>query len=155
MSTNFVFPVASRPTVNFLEALTTNQASAMNNLPGVPPVGSRRYYIRAIEAVCKQQIGPQFNFFATAAGNTTDPSTNTFLSRWGFLDSFGAQIGGTGLYNYYVDGLAIPYRDDDTINTVNPPKLHVILQNTSATSKSANATGALSVTFWLEPMKEY
>ena len=147
----FLFPVASQPLVNFTDALAQNAATAMNNLLGVPPIFSRRYLIRAIKATTKENYGPQLNFFSTAAGNTTDPATNTFLSRWGFLSSMGTQIGATGLYQYYVDGLAIPYYDADTFNTVNPPTLHCILQNISATAKSSGADGETAVTVWLTP----
>ncbi len=149
---NTVFPVTSVPTANFLDALAQHAATAMNILYGVPPIYSRRYLIRAISVLAKEAYGPELNFFSTAAGNTTNPATNTFLSRWGFISSMAEQIGATGLYNWYVDGLAIPYRDDDTINTTNPPSLHVIMQNISATAKSADADGATSVTVWLEPM---
>lgn len=149
---DFVYPVTSVATVNFLEALAQNAASAMNILYGVPPIFSRRYLIRAINVLTREAYGPELNMFATAAGNTTDPATNTFISRWGFISANAERIGGTGLYNYYVDGLAIPYYDLDTVNTENPPSLHVILQNLSATAKSANDTGATKVTVWLQPM---
>lgn len=151
----FVYPVTSDPAVNFLEALAQNAASAMNILYGVPPVFSRQYLIRAIEVTTKEAYGPELNFFSTAAGLTTDPATDTFLSRWGFLSSMAERIGATGLYRYYVDGLAIPYFDGDTINSVNPPSLHVILQNISATAKSADATGASKMTVWLQPQTAY
>lgn len=146
-----VYPVTSVPTVNFLEALAQNAASAMNILYGVPPIFGRRYLIRAVSILTREAYGPELNFFATAAGNTTDPATNTFISRCGFVSANGERIGATGLYNYYVDGLAIPYYDLDTINSENPPSLHVILQNVSATGKSANDTGATKVTVWMQP----
>lgn len=152
MASQFLFPVVSVETVNFTESLAQFAASAMNSIPGVPPVNSRRYLIRAISVVTKENYGPQFNFFSSAAGNTTDPGTNTFVSRFEFNDSNGQQVGATGLWEYYVDGLAVPYVDADTVNTVNSPTLHVILENLSTTSKSASAAGYSVATFWLEPM---
>ena len=152
---NFLYPVQSRAAVDFLTGLAQHAATPMNLLYGVPPINSRQYYIRAIAVLAKENFGPELNFFSTADGNTTDPATNTFLSKFGFLSSMGEQIGATGIWNYYVDGLAIPYRDDDTINTVTPPSLHVILQNISATAKSADGAGAVTVTVWLEPMSAF
>lgn len=152
MSQNILFPVKSRADVDFTEALAENAASAMVTLYGVEPIFSRRYFIRAIRVTAKENFGPQLNFFASAAGDTTEPSTNTFLGRWGFAASMGTQIGATGLWQYYIDGLAIPYYDEDTILTTVPPNLHVILENISATAKSADADGAVTVEVWMQPM---
>jgi len=163
MPQTFLAPVQSVETVNFLEALAGAAvtgtppfvASAMNNLNGVPAIGSRRFLIRAIQVLAVQNFGPEFNFFGSAAGKTTDPATDTFISRFGFTSAMGEQIGGAGLFRYYIDGLAIPYLDLDTINTVNPPTLHVVLQNIDTVAKSANAPGQLTATFWLEVMQSY
>ena len=151
---SFLFPVTSKATVNFLEALITGAATPMNNLPG-PRSGSYRFLIRAIAVDAMEQFGPEFWFFSRAAGVTADPDTDDFLSKWQFTDGMAAQIGSAGLWRYYADGLAIPYVDLDALNTINPMNLHVILQNGSATPKSANAAGAIATTFWLEPQVAY
>lgn len=155
MSNDFHYPVASVASVNFLEALAQNVSSAMNILYGLPPINSRRYFIRAMSIVTKENFGPQFSFYAAAAGDTSNPATNKFVSRFGFLSSMGVLDPATGCYNYYVDGLAVPYFDDDTANSVNPPRLHVILTNISATAKSADDAGAVAATFWVQPMQAF
>lgn len=151
---NFLFPVTSVPGTTFTEALALNEASAMYSLVGVPPAGARRFLIREIDVVCKDNFGPEFNFFSTATGWTTDPATDTFLSRWGFVATDGEQLDGTGLWRYSIPDLAIPYHDDDA-NGVTPPTLHVVLQNLSATAKAADAAGAMRATFWLEAMQAW
>ena len=77
MSNDFLYPVVSDPAVNFLDALAQNAATAMNKLYGVPPIFSRQFLIRAVSVLAKENYGPELNFFSTAAGNTTDPATNT------------------------------------------------------------------------------
>lgn len=157
---NFRFPVYAVPTVNFLEALAAASGSltppftgsAINNLAGVPPIGSRRFLIRAIEYLAKENVGLEFDFFGSAAGPTTDPATDTFIGRYQFASANGVQYNSAGLYRYYVDGLAIPYLDLDTANSTTPPTLHVGVQNADTVAKSADVAGAISVTFWLEPM---
>ena len=147
-----LFPVQSLKGSNFTEGLAQWAASAMNNLPGLPIAGPRRYLIRALKILTMENFGPELNFFASAAGFTTDPATDYALARFGFVSSMGEQLGGSGLWRYYVDGLAIPYVDLDTVNTNNAPTLHAILQNISGTAKTAGAPGAIMLTVWVEPM---
>ncbi len=147
----FLFPIVSLKGSNFTEGLAQWVASAMNNRPLWPSSGSRRFLIRAIEVLARENFGPELNFFSTAAGFTTDPATDTAIARFGFIATMGEQIGGAGLWRYYVDGLAIPYVDLDTVNTGTPPTLHVILQNISATAKTAGAPGEIVVTVYVEP----
>lgn len=151
---HFLYPVIAVGTINFLEALAQNAVGAMNNLYGLPRQGSQRFFIRAIECATMENFGPEFNFFGSAAGFTTNPDTDTFIARYGFVDAMGERMGGAGLYRYYVDGLAIPYFDLDAANSAEiNPLLHVKLQNISATGKSANAAGAIAATFWVSPMQ--
>ncbi len=154
MPSSFLYPVVAPEATFFLAGLAQNVAGAMQNIPGLPPIASRRYFIRAISVVARENFGPQFAFFNSAAGDAslTDPAVDGFVSFWGFAAASGQQLSGTGLWRYYIDGLAIPYVDRDTINTQTPPSLHVVLQNLAATAKSANAAGAIQVTFWVEPM---
>ena len=150
MSTNFVYSVPSAEATNFTEALVTNANSAMNNLPGLPNAGSGYWFIRAIMALATENYGPSFTFFGSKNGFTLDPATDFQAGVFAFSSAMGVQVGGSGLWRYYVDGLAIPYIDLDQIGTVNPPNLHVILGNISATGKSAYPAGKTQVTFWLE-----
>src|SRR5437870_5672643 len=113
MPQSFVYPVTSIEGTHFTEALAGASgagvapfvASALYNIPGVPPIGARSYLIRAIKAIAKQNFGPEFNFFSSATAFTTDPATDNFISRFGFTSAMGTQIGGSGLFRYYNDGL--------------------------------------------------
>jgi hypothetical protein len=159
MPSNFLYPVYSKGTVNFLEALAAAASSftppfvgsAMNNLAGVPPIGSRRFLIRSIMYLAMQNVGLEFDFWGSAAGLTANVDTDTFIARYQFASANGAQFNGAGLYRYYVDGLAIPYFDIDSANSLSSPTLHVSVQNTDTVAKSANAAGAIACTFMLEP----
>lgn len=158
MPTNFLFPVYSKPTVNFLEALAAASAAftppfigtAINNLAGVPPIGSRRFLIRAIELLATENVGLEFDFFGSAVGPTTIDA-DTFIGKYQFAVANGAQYNSAGLYRYYADGLAIPYFDVDTANSTTPPTLHVGVQNCDLVAKTGDAAGAIAVTIWLEP----
>lgn len=157
MKQDFLYPVQSVEGTNFTEVLAQNAKSAMNNLPGVPALASRRFLIRAILAVTTENFGPEFTFFSKALGLTTDPATDFAIAKFGFLSTMGDQLGGAGLWRYYADSLAIPYFDLDADGTMNPPKLHVVVQNISATGKSVFSVGppvagACLLTAWLEPM---
>jgi len=155
MSQDFLYPVVSVPATNFTEALTTGQASAMNNLYGVPPILSRRFLIKVIEITTKENYAPQLQFFAAAAGVTTDPATDQFLGLWGFAQTDAVRIAGAGLYRYWTTlDEGIPYYDNDWLGAanLNPPTLHCLLQNTGATSKSAGSSGSTKVTCWLQAM---
>lgn len=154
MSTSFLFPVPSVGTVNFLDALAAAAVTLtppfvggpINNINGVPPIGSRRYLIRAISWTAVQNVGLEFDFFSRAANGD-------FLSRFQFASVNGVQYNSAGVFNYYIDGLALPYFDLDTINSVSPPTLHVGVQNIDTVAKSAGAPGQINATFWLEPQQ--
>ncbi len=160
MSDRFIYPVVSKPTVDFLDALGAAAnafqppfvGGPVNNLPGVPPVNSRRYFIRGIEYLATENVGLEFDFFSSASGLTNVIGTDTFLARYQFASSNGVQFNGTGLYRYFSWGLDLPYYDDDTLNTTTSPSLHVAIQNVDTTAKSAGAPGAITCRFWLTPM---
>ncbi len=163
MSNSFLFPVQSRPTVDFLAALGAASApftppfvgGTVQNLPGLPPVNSRRWILRVIEYLASSDFGLEFDFFATAAGLTASAATDTFVSRYQFAAANGVQFNGTGPFRFYSDGLAIPIVDLDSVNTVNPPLLHVAAQNIDTVAKAASPTDILQVTFWVEPMQAW
>lgn len=153
MENTFLWPVVSQPTVNFTDALAAASgtftppfaATAINNLYGVPPIGSRRFLIRAITYECVQNVGVEFDFYSSALGG--------FLARYQFAAVNGVQVAGAGNYLYYVDGLAIPYVDLDSVNSATvAPTLHVGIQNVDTVAKGANGAGAITATFWLETM---
>lgn len=151
-----LYPITSRPTVDFTAALAAASGSlappftgsAITTLVGLPPWGSRRFVIRALSYTAVQNLGLAFAFFSAAAGGAS------FLSRYQFTKADAVQQNSTGLYTAYIDGLAIPYMDADTSGTTDPPTLHLALQNVDTVAKSSGSGGAVVVTVWLEPMDE-
>lgn len=155
-----VWPVYSVPSTQFTEALAAAGTaltppfvgSAIYNLPGLPGGGTGRFFIRAIEYLAVQNVGLEFDFFGSGIGQPTNViATDRFLSRYQFLSANGVQYSGAGLYRSYVDGLAIPYVDVDTINAVGPRQIHLGIQNVDTVAKSAGAPGAVAITLWVEP----
>lgn len=149
--TNFFYPVRGVGTVNFTEALLVGGASAMNALPGLPAVNSRRFFLRAISVVSVQQLGMIFQFYGSASGATADVDTNRFISSVGLVSGQAVRYAGTGLYLYYMDGLSVPYYADGSGNEIAKPSLFVTLQIQGATAKLADAAGAIHPVFWFEP----
>ena len=159
-----LFHVYSNPTTQFTEALAAaNSAftppfigSAIYDLPALPMSGSGRYLIRAIRYLAVQNVGLEFDFFAYGA-SAGQPSnliaTDAFIARYQFAAANGVQYNSTGLYRYYVDGLAIPYADGAAQNSATIPRqVHLGVQNIDTVAKSAGAPGAIRITIWLEPL---
>jgi hypothetical protein len=162
MPQSILYPVSSRPTLDFVDALAAASAFSTGpfvggpiyNIPGVPPIGSRRFLIRAIEYLCVQQVGLEFNFFGSAVGLTDVVATDTFVSRFQFGKANGVQFNKVNvanpLWRFYNDGLAVPYVDLDSVNSQTSPTLHVAVENVDTVAKSAGAAGAVAATFYLE-----
>lgn len=149
----FLYPMSTVGTVNFLEDLAVGQNSAINVLPGLPRVNSRRYLIRAVSVVSVQNLGLQFLFFSTPDAAPTElVATDSFVSSFGLVAGMAVRYDAAGLYRYYMDGLAVPYYMDGSGNQVAAPSLNVALGIQGATAKLADAAGALRATFWVEPM---
>lgn len=149
-----LYPVKSVGTINFLEVLAAAAGfstppfagTAINNLNGLPPIYSRRFLIRAIAYTCVQQVGLEFDFYG-------DALATAFLSRVQFAAVNGQKFNNAGLFNFYMDGLAIPYFDLDTANSQNPPQIHVGVQNIDTVAKGAGVAGAIVATIYAEPMQ--
>jgi hypothetical protein len=148
-----LYPIQSRPTVHFLPALAAAggsltppfTAGAITSLPGLPAYGPRRFLLRTVSYTAVERLGLGFDLFADAAGTL-------FLGRYVFRSAEGWQQGGSGTYNFYVDGLEVPYYDKDQDGSVSPPVVHLALSNVDTVAKTANAGGAVTVTLWFEPM---
>ena len=72
---------------------------------------------------------------------------DAFQSRWTFVTADGIRYAGTGQYYYYIDGLDIPYLDED-----NSGELHLSLVNRSAGAKSAGSGGEVVVSITMQPV---
>lgn len=148
--TPFTYLLATDPDDQFTDALATNAVENENlvlpgSLAGVN--GAAQGYVRSITIVSDQNLSWELQWYQADTFQNADPEVDSFLSYWLFAAADGVQVAGTGLYRYYVDGLAIPYRDSDGSG-----EMHLSLVNRSATSKNAGATGEIKVTLGVEPM---
>lgn len=133
-------------TRDFTAALATNAAIFLSLDVAGLGVGKRvDAIIRALQILSVENLDWEIWLFRNALQNPTNPDTNGALGYWNF-GTTAVRIGGTGLYNYYIDGLGIPYLDDDQTS-----KIHMALINRSAASKTAGSGGAIKVQFVLEP----
>ena len=162
----FQRPVQSKPTVDFLDGVHVNDASANTDLilPGRDPF----WFVRAISIVSVQNLAWELQVYSKAVNLGGDFDTDNFLGVWQFgvlavgpPASPGWPVGvptaspGDSLYHFYVDGNMMPYYDADQLAASqatgypNNAKLHVRLINRSATPKTAGAPGAVLVTFFM------
>ena len=101
--------------------------------------------IQAIQILSMENLSWEVWFFRTNAQDPADADVNRFTGYWAF-GTTAVQIGGAGLFHYYIDGLSIPYQDEQQTS-----KLHLALINRSAAGKSAGANGAIRVQVTLAP----
>lgn len=136
--------------VEFTGAIVQN-ASEQENIVLTPTLqgvnGTAQVFIRAIGIISDQNLAWELQFWSTDGFEDSNLDLDSNVGRWTFQAADGVQIAGTGSYYYYIDGLSIPYYDDDHTG-----ELHVSLVNRSATSKNAGATGEIVVKVWAEPM---
>lgn len=100
--------------------------------------------IRNITIVSVEDLNWELWFWGRNTFNEPTPDIDTFIASWLFAVA-GKQIGGAGLYHFYVDGLYIPYKDLDQTS-----RIHMTLVCRSAAGKSAGDAGAIRVRLGLE-----
>lgn len=142
----FLYPVRTSSAVEFTGAIVTNAQETENivlpsSLSGIN--GNAANILHAIEIVATENLAYELDFYGSDAFNSATPNLNRFLGLWAFAAGDGTQVAATGLYRYYIDGLAIPLWDYDLSG-----ELHVALVNRSVASKTAGAGGAMTVTMW-------
>jgi len=146
----FVYTVVSDKDTHFTTALAQNASESENlllptALDGVN--GNARSIIRGITVISDQNLDWQLVFFNSDTFVNADIDLNTAIASYKFTASTDAlQVGGSGSYYYFKDGLNLPYLDAD-----NTGELHVLLVNRSATGKNAGATGEVVIKVHMEP----
>lgn len=175
----FQLPVASVPTVNYTEYLGTNFISANNDLP--LPNRKPNWFVRAIELISVQNLAWELWLFSKAANMAGTMQTDYLLGMWQFgpwqstapaSPGYPVFMSGSSpadqFYRAYIDGLFVPYRDQDLMDMPNPSanvplgqgvtnaniplaQLHTRLVNRSVTAKPEGTLGAVMVTFYVEP----
>jgi hypothetical protein len=147
--------LASLKGTHFRDALVTNAVEyedlQLGENIGAGRIGRCR--LRSLAIVATENLDYEVWLLGRTGGITADPDTNPFRGFWSFVAGDAKRSAGAGLYHYYVDGLDVPYEDDDrgagAAGTA--AYLHVGLVNRSAAAKSAAGPGELSIRFLLEP----
>lgn len=149
--------ISTNPDTEFTESLAAaGGASAVVNLI-VPNANKYSNIVRSIVVSSVQNIQWELWWFLTAAGaSAATPAESTFAGRWTFDPQAGQQLAGAGPYEFVITGLEMFFQDLDTNNNANVvPAMHLVLVNQSAaTVKLADAAGAVKVSVLLESMAE-
>lgn len=155
--------ISSLPATQFREALAPGAASAMNSIQ-LPWSQAQRTLLHSLAIVSIDNCAWEINVFRSVAGLTSDPSTDTWIGEWRFLETSARQIPGSTLWRYYIGGLDQALYDADNANTgtpvwngraANPWNIYAILVNRSGvTAKGAGDAGLIKVAFTIEAMQE-
>jgi len=163
MQSGHLFPVSSVDGVDFTGALAQNaSAQADLLLPGAIAAGlNGRCRLRSAIAWSSQALALDFALYGAHDAKSADPNLDTFLGRWGFVAADWLQDDGAGLYRTRIDGLDIPYEDQDAAfnrypqaasGNRTPPRLHLVLVNRDTVTKTAYGTGNhFRLAVYLEP----
>ena len=155
MSANSIVPVSALSGSFFTATLAQNAGLAARIL--LPEaIGAGRNgmsIIRSIQVTSADQNDWEFWFWSNQGQQQGGhPDLEGLLGFWSFTvaGGDGKRIGGAGNYYYYIDGLSIPYHDDDAHNQPSLGTfLNVTLVNRSAGAKTVNAW--FQAVFGLEP----
>lgn len=145
-----IFPVTSVDGTDFIVALAQNAAMVadltLSGALGAGGVTTAR--IVSLKIISSDNLAWEVQVFGAHDGANADPNKDTFHGRWTFAAADAIQIG--NLWYYYIDGLDIPYHDQDLAqhlgnvgtapaNTV--PQFHVQIVNRSAGAKASYGAG--------------
>lgn len=112
-----------------------------------------RCLVQTLQIVSADQLDWEVWLFGNKQfQNAGHPDQESFCGYWAFsvAGGDGKQIGATGLYHYYIDGLGVQYLDEDGHNDIAAGCfLNVVLVNRSAGAKTAN--GWFQMIFGVEP----
>lgn len=143
----FQYSWATNPATQFRGTLAQNAGADLDLLlpPTLQGIGGTAWgSLRSLTIASIQNLAWELWIWTSATHSTltagvTASGTN-WLGRWTFAAADAVQEAGTGDFVYYIDGLDIPYHDDDAAG-----KLHMTLINRSAAGKLANDAGAVQV----------
>lgn len=147
----FYYLISTDPDIEFTGALATNAAENEDLVlagayQGIN--GAVQAFIRTITILSKENLAWELQWYRTDDFQNADPEVDKFLASWAFVAADGKQVAATGLYRYYVDGLEIPYVDEDKSG-----EMHLSLINRSVASKSAGAGGEITVVLGVQLME--
>jgi len=146
----YVVPVKTDATTQFTSALAVGEQETENvSLAAISALPQAPCIVKAISVSSVQNLAFDLVFFAKDTFQQAAPNDEYFVARIAYTAAIGTQSVTGGLYEYMTlpVNFSYPYVDLDGTQ-----ELHVGLVVRGATAKLAGASGALSVTFWCEPM---
>ena len=145
----FQFTVRTDKDTHFTGAIAQNAKEDENVvLPGAMSGvnGNARNMVRSLMLQSDENLAWEVAFWSKDSfEDTSDMDADAFRSRWSFVVADGVQYGGTGQYYYYIDGLNIPYQDED-----NSGELHISLVNRSSSGKSSGSSGEVIIAITMQ-----
>ena len=158
-----VIHVRTDKDVDFVLGIAQNTADTANLVPpaALGADGACRSVLKSISILSDQQLAWNLQLYSrnTFVAGQADLDAEFFLGQWSFIEADGTQVAAGGPFQYYIDGLDIPYfcGDFDTHATfvagAKRPQgqIHLQLVNRSSTSKNAGATGEIVIDLGFVP----
>lgn len=157
-----LYILSTSSTEDFQGALATDAAATLRMVLPAALGGRSRW--RGLTIMSAQNLDWEVFLFKTSNAYTPKVGvvdTIQLAGKYRFFASDAVQIGGTGPYYYYIDGMDIPYHDLDSANAQqqpnpnvaplgNPPYINIVLVNRNAVSKSAGADGYVQLRLAME-----
>ncbi|KKN50485.1 hypothetical protein LCGC14_0632100 [marine sediment metagenome] len=136
------WPLTSDKDIHFTGAIATNAIEA-ENLTGLV---SSEIRITGVVVQSKQALDYRLVLFNKDTMEDTDLDVDAIISEIEVdMASYSFRIAGANQYYMIINGLSVDYEDLDETR-----EIHVALQNLSAASKNAGATGEVTVKFLYE-----
>ena len=161
MQLGILYTIRTDPTVDFTGAIAQNAMAVAN----ITPEGflARRFRLTNLVIESKEALDWELWLWLKDYGAGPAVPGDAYLAGyWGFQGAFAKQIGGAGLYYYFIPGLDVFYED---LNFESPggspgpnptaPVIHLGLVNRSAAAKTAGAAGAVLVQMQVDPCLGY
>lgn len=150
--------VATDPSTQFIGSVAQDAAAYLDLLLPESVAAGRtcRSRLRGIVIQSVENLGWEVWLFRRQRTGAEGIADVHFAGFWSFAAADAVQIGGAGLYYYYIDGLDVPYEVTDVLPNGQPDEngqrrnLHMALIPRGA-GKSAGAAGSVRVQFNLEP----
>ena len=151
--------VETNPLTQFTAAILVNAAAYLDLLlPQAISAGrTSRARLKTLSVISMENVGWEVWLFnKRTSGVEPTPDVSSFAGYWSFAAGDAVQIGATGLYYYYIDGLDVPYETLDLLPDGRPDEndarkyLHMALI-ARTTQKTASPTGLVKIRFGFEP----
>lgn len=146
MARGIVVNVRSNKDANFTEAIAAGGEERENIVaPQALAAGlDMRSRLRTIRIISLDNLAWEVWLWSKDSFSDPDYNKNSFLGFWSFGAGDARQVGGSGVYYYYIDGLDVDYRDESFQG-----KIHCAIINRSVSAKTVGPNLVLEL--GLEP----